>query len=138
MTPEQAYPFILACLCIWREARGCTVQAKLGVAWSIQNRVNHPSWWGTDVVSVILKPYQYSSFDFADPNAIKFPQPTDTSWQACLQIMDQVTRNGEPDPTNGATHYYDKSLDDKPPAWARDGSMIETAVIDSLRFWKRA
>lgn len=135
---QDAYPFALASLCCWREARGEPIEAKIGQAWCIRNRVDNPSWWGKDWVSVILKPYQFSAFNAGDPNATKFPQIIDASWQACLQAVEMVWNKSVPDPTNGATHYFDKSLDSNHPAWAKDGSMIQTVAIGGLRFWKHA
>jgi hypothetical protein len=41
------------------------------------------------------------------------------------------------DTTRGATRYYDKSLDPRPPKWATDGSDIHTADFGNLRFWAR-
>jgi len=133
------YDLFLLALCIWRESRGEILQAKQAVAWTIKNRASNPSWWGgPSLVSVILKPWQFSSFNAKDPNSVKFPQPTDTSWQASLEIAQQVVNGTVPDPTSGATSYFDKSLDANPPSWATVGSMILTANIGNLHFYKRA
>lgn len=124
--------FMLA-LCLWREARGESLESKRCVAWSIMNRVRHPSWWGgPSVVSVVAKPWQYSGMTAAgDPNLIKWPHMTDTSWLACLQISAEVYDSPQiADPTQGATHYFDKTLDQKPPYWAKD----MTHVLDSGNF----
>ncbi len=40
-------------LLVWREARGETFEAQLAVAHSVMDRVKHPGWWGTDLLSVI-------------------------------------------------------------------------------------
>jgi spore germination cell wall hydrolase CwlJ-like protein len=139
-SPDQKdfYDMFMMALCVWREARGEVVQAKQAVAWTIKNRASNPSWWGgPSVVSVILKPWQFSSFNSKDPNAVKFPSPTDTSWQASLEIAQQVVNGTIPDPTSGATSYFDKSLDSSPPTWATDGSMIHLADIGNLHFYKR-
>lgn len=138
LSSDETYPFTLLALCIWREARGETIPAKVGVAWVIRNRAKNPSWWGKDWISVILKPWQFSSFNVGDPNATKFPVPEDTSWIACLQAAEIAWEGIETDPVDGATHYFDKSLDANPPKWATDGSMVKVCDVDSLRFWKRA
>lgn len=136
----DVYPLNLLALCIWRESRGEVVAAQRAVAWSIRNRVENPTWWGNDWVSVILKNYQYSSFNHNDPNAVKFPIETDTSWQSCFAWAEEAYLGANPsdDPSLGATHYYDRSLDANPPSWAKDGSMVETTSIGNLRFWKVA
>ena len=146
---DHLYDLSLLSLCVWREARGEIVDGKRGVAWSIRNRVMHPSWWGTDWISVILKPKQYSSFNVGDPNATKFPQANDTAWLASLQAAMEaygaggdaeqaleLLKTGNSDPSRGATHYFDKSLDSNPPFWATDGTMFKTADIGNLHFYR--
>lgn len=126
------YPLYLLALCIWREARGESVEAKRGVAWAIRNRVTHPGWWGDTWVHVILKPWQFSSFNAGDPNSIKFPSETDNAWQACLVISAEVFEGQGTDPVLGADHYHDVSIE--PPAWTREKKLI--ASIGALRFYK--
>lgn len=135
MTPEDAYKVILLALCVWREARGEIVAAKYAVAFSIRNRVLHPSWWGDSWESVILKPFQYSSFNAKDPNAVKFPVPADTSWQASVAAALAAFNSTCPDPTEGSTHYFDRSLDASPPEWTVE--MIHVIDIGNLRFFRR-
>ena len=72
-------------------------------------------------------PWQYSSFNENDPNSTRFPAPTDPSYQDSLQAAEEVL--GVADTTRGATRYYDKSLDPRPPKWATDGSDIHTAIL---------
>jgi N-acetylmuramoyl-L-alanine amidase len=138
LTPQESWEFSLLALCVWRESRGEIVDAKRAVAWSIRNRAMRPTWWGTDYPSVILKHvnniYQYSSFNTGDPNAVKFPEANDTAWQACLMAAESAYEGVGGDPSLGATHYFDRSLDGNPPAWA--AKMIHTANIGNLRFYR--
>lgn len=117
----QAWEYCLLALCVWREARGESWQGKLGVAWSIRNRVMRPgqTWWGDDWETVILKRWQYSSFNADDPNARLIPgdPTTDFSWAQCLSVAEDVYSNSVADPTNGATHYHAASMN-PPPKWA--------------------
>ena len=135
MNPTEAFEMILLAICVWREARGEVVAAKYGVAWTVRNRALNPGWWGNGWVACILKPFQYSSFNPTDPNAVKWPAPADPSWVSSLQVADEVYQGGL-DPTSGCTHYFDRSLDSTPPTWAKDGSMVEVIMIGNLRFWK--
>ena len=123
-------------LCVWREARGEGILGKRGVAHVIQNRANDPSWWGHDVHSVILKPWQFSSFNPADPNSSKWPAPGDSSFQDCENICEAMAAGKDEDVTGGATSYYDISI--QPPKWAADGSNILTLAVGRLRFYKLA
>lgn len=132
---QQDYECILLALCLWREARGETVDTKRAVAWSIRNRVNHKSWWGGTWSEVITKREQYSSMtSTGDPNLVKWPIETDTSWMACMDVATEVYGTPLADPSNGATHYFDKSLDANPPNWASTGT--KTADIGNFHFYR--
>ncbi len=131
------YEIVLFALLIWREDRGGDLASKYAVAWSVRNRVLHPSWWGADWVSVILKPFQYSCFNHDDPNAVLFPFPQDTSWQACLKIAQEVYAGQGMDPTGGSTHYFDRSLDNHPPKWSTDASMQHAMDAGRLHFFRK-
>jgi hypothetical protein len=78
----------LLALCGWREARNQGRVGMTAVCWSVRNRVFHPAihWWGQSWQGVILHPYQYSSFNHDDPNALLLPEdPTsDSSWNSLL------------------------------------------------------
>ena len=119
----------LAALCVWREARGEPYAGKLAVAFSIRNRVNKPRWWGHDWRSVILKPFQYSSFNVNDPNSKLFPGVDDKAWQECLAAVGAVMSGRLEDNTGGATHYC--TLDSNPPWWA---TATPTVVIGNHKF----
>ncbi len=136
---NEFYSVFIMALCIWREARGESIPAKQAVAWVIRNRAAHPSWWGgPSIPSVVLKPYQFSSFNRNDPNSTKFPSPEDLSWVASLNAAQDVLTDKVPDPTGNAVFYFDKSLDSSPPSWATDGSTDWTVDIGSLHFYKRS
>ena len=135
-TPEQAYELILLMLCIWREARGEPMSAKHGVGWVIRNRAlkSGKSWWGDSYVGVILKPWQFSSFNPSDPNAAKFPMPDDPSFGECLLAAKHVYDGTAADNTGGATSYYDDSIAANPPKWA--ATLTPSAKIGRLNFFK--
>lgn len=130
------YDLILLAICIWRESRGEVYAAKQGVACTILNRVNLPRWWGNSINGVILKPEQYSSFNHNDPNVSKWPAPSDPAWADCVDVADKVLNGELADNTGGATSYFDNSLANNPPYWAKDGSNVKTLSIGNLNFWK--
>jgi hypothetical protein len=138
LSVADAFPLAILALCIWREARGEPLPAKQAVAWSIRNRVKRPGWWGRTWESVVLMPFQYSSFNRNDPNSTKFPITTDPSWLDSLQCAANVYMEPPrvPDPTYGADSYFDKSLDGKPPSWATDGSKAKTTDFGALHFFR--
>ncbi len=140
MTPEQAYEFALLVLCIWREARGESLEAQCAVAWVIKNRVTQGGWWGKTYAEVVLKPFQFSSFNgpdkngHVDANATKFPVPsTDPAYGSCLLAAKRAYEGTMPDPTHGSQYYHDTSI--KPPAWT--ATMKFTVGIGSLLFYRQ-
>ena len=138
MLDTTPYGRILTALCVWREARSESFNADMGVAWVIRNRAERPGWWGgPSLSSVILHPFQFSSFNANDPQSHKLPTEADWSWEQCLTATDMML-NDEPDPTLGATSYFDASLDSNPPKWATDGSNVKTVELGRLRFYKLA
>lgn len=125
------YPRFLVALCIWREARGTSLEAKRGVAWVIMNRVRDTAKrWPGNVADTILQPYQFSSFNRDDPNASKLPKWSDSSWKECCTVAENV---GE-DPTGGATNYHSLEPGQQWPAWAIPEKL--TKVIGPFKFYK--
>jgi spore germination cell wall hydrolase CwlJ-like protein len=135
MEPKDAYQFGLLPLVIWREAQNQGYIGMLAVGWVIRNRVLNPSWWGTDWVSVILKKFQFSSFNWNDPNYGKFPKGDEPSWQDALRAALDAFLGSMADPTNGATYYFDRSLDSSPPKWSTGGSTVHTKDIGAFHFY---
>ena len=134
----QAWEYALFALAIWREARGEPHVGKVGVAWSIKNRVMTPhAWWGSDYEQVILKPWQYSSFNANDPNAVKFPgEPAaDPSWADCMEVAEDVYTETIPDPTGGSTHYCVATMNPM-PEWTKTAQF--KVQLGNQNFYKAA
>jgi spore germination cell wall hydrolase CwlJ-like protein len=123
----------LMALCCWREARGEGPMGKRGVCHTILNRVNARSFFGHDIQSVILKKYQFSSFNATDPNVDKWPAETDPSWMDSQAAAQQVLNWNDPDLTAGALYYFSPPLTAPPRAW---GSVGVTLVVGNLTFCK--
>lgn len=140
--PQQQaefYDLFLMSLCVWREARGETVETKRAVAWVIRNRADHPGWWGgPSIASVVLHPWQFSSFNRGDVNSVKWPAPADPSWISTLMAAQRAYNRVGPDPTCGAMDYFDRSMDLNPPPWARDGSMLHCCDVGNIHFYRMA
>lgn len=135
LTAMQSYELVMMMLCIWREARGESNDAKCAVAWVIKNRATRGGWFGKSIVEVILKPAQFSSFNIGDANATKFPIPaTDTAYVDCLMAAKGCIEGSSADPTGGSTYYFDDSIAANPPSWAK--AFIPTVKIGRLNFFK--
>ncbi len=135
MSREQlwrAWEVSLLSLTLWREARGEGTDALVAVAWCVRNRVERPTWWGHDYVSVLAKRWQFSSLtDPRDRQLTNWPAPEDGSFEKCLQIADGVIAGFFPCPFPGADSYHDASI--APPAWTEKARRCGT--IGRLTFY---
>ena len=132
LTPEQ-----LMALAIWREARGEPMMGKVGVGYVISNRAHNPSWWGSDTKSVILKPWQFSSFNANDPNTNLWPDDVDPSWVDSQSAASVVYNGTMQDPTDGAVNYKVSSIP-WPKGWGEKSAYVETTVIGNHTFYRLA
>lgn len=108
---------VFLALTIWREARGESKDVQEGIACVILNRVKRPSWWGTDVMSVCFKKWQFSSLtDPNDKQLTTWPKSEDCSWLQCLGVAWYALRGKITNPVPGADSYYDISI--TAPKWA--------------------
>ena len=130
-------PTKLLALCVWRESRGEPLASKVGVVWTILNRCHTPGQgFAPNVKGNILKPWAFSSFMEGDPNATKYPEESDPSWQDSLQA---ASGYGMIDPIFGAVFYYSLPLTAPPVkhdgtcAW---GNVEHTVTIGRLNFYK--
>ncbi len=139
MTPaqRQSADLIFLSLTIWREARGESAQAQLAVAYSILQRVAHPSWWGSDVMTVVFDKWQYSSLtNPKDPQLVTWPdlpESKDPVWDSCVNAAQAALTCSLPNPAPGADSYFDDSI--KPSYWTRPPAVF-VAKIGKLNFWK--
>lgn len=122
---------------IYGEARGENIETMLAVAWVIRNRVNGPDWMGNDYRSVVLKPYQFSCWNEGDPNRKKCENPQGDIWHVCLGIAQAVYFAPKRlNPIPGVLHYFDVSLNHKPPKWAQEGEEIQIPGVTRLRLFR--
>jgi spore germination cell wall hydrolase CwlJ-like protein len=134
MTPENYAALSdkdLMALCVWREARGEGILGQRGVAHCIKNRADDPMWWGHDIRSVILKPFQFSSFNVGDPNEKLWPLGDDPQLLEISPMCDSVLAGTDKDITDHAQFYHDVSVT---PPWAED--YILTLQVGRLLFYK--
>ena len=113
----------LTALCAWREARGASLEAIRGVLHVIRNRALTPSWWGSGYVGVVLRPYQFSSFNAGDPNATKFPTADDVQFKNILFLTEKVMLGQDQDLTDGAVLYCESNSF---PDWRAKSTQVAT------------
>jgi hypothetical protein len=136
----QAIEYGTLVLLVGREGRGQTYDAMLGIAWSVRNRVVEPKYWGHDWLSVMSHPEAYSSMvpprTDNDPNLRVYPDAASPKWDLVFQAAEAAYWGVGPDPVQGATHYFDSSMDNNEPPFATAPTSEHIRDIDSLRFFK--
>lgn len=122
---------------IYGEARGASDAEKEDVIRVILNRVKAKRG-GTCIADVCLAPLQFSSWNYNDPNRVKIltaPQKDPKVFQKCLDLAKKAIKGLTADRVNGAINYYDKTLDNNPPYWAKAHAIL-TYKTDNFRYYK--
>lgn len=126
---------------LYGEARSTLVpdEARRAIAWVIRNRVKGKRWPGT-YWEVITEPSQFSSFNPDDPNRQYVETPLfrqndldRSAWMHAYTIALETLQNDGADPTNGANHYFDDSIDTPPWASGQTPTLTITYRIKSGR-----
>lgn len=133
---EEAGVVGIGGLLVLREAGGESYECKLAVAFSLENRILHPKWWGTTFLQVIRKRYQYSSMTApGDPNLTRWPDDSTEmglkAWRESLLAVSSAHNHTQANPVPGADSYYDISI--KPPVWAKPDMFVRQ--IGRVRFY---
>lgn len=105
---------------LWGEARGEGRDGMEAVACVVLNRIKSGlTWWGSDVRTVCLCPWQFSCWNQRDPNRplLEAVTEADAAFAVALDVARRAMAGDLPDRVNGATHYYDRRLPE-PPYWA--------------------
>ena len=125
------YDKVMLALTMWREARGEGAEGMRAVGHVIANRVamaNAP--WD----HVITKKWQFSSITAVDdPQLGVWPEQPDATFDTAMQLIDGIYNYTDtPDPTHGATHYFNPHI--VLPSWA--SLMVKVATIGNHDFYK--
>ncbi len=112
------------------------MQQMNAVFWVILNRSKDPTHrWPKDVCDVVTQPYQFSSFNRADPQVTTWPSPQHSAdWVAWLNAQIIVANPLGDDPTKGATGYHTIPEGQPLPKWA-DPTKI-TVQLGTFKFYK--
>ncbi len=116
---------------LFKEGSYCAPIEKAGIAYAPKNRLKYPKrYGGSTIKDVVLKPKQFSCFDY--DKTILSPEDIQTEYDAvvfaeCLQVARGVLSGEIPDPTNGATHYYNPKKAN--PYWAHSREMVKARKI---------
>lgn len=125
-------PVVLMAMCIWGEARGCTFEGKVAVGDVIMNRLGKAEFdpshsasplptEANQIVSVITKPWAFSSLNPTDPNRGKVYDPIGNEgwdvWISCFAAAVTCLSPNHKDGTGKAVFYYSLPLDSAPHVW---------------------
>ena len=123
----------LAIRTIYGEAGGEPAAGQAGVASVLKNRLAGGQY-GDDMQSVILAPKQFSLWNKGDPagNSARKLDPSSSSYQKIGAIYDGVMSGQIPDPTGGATHYYNPNV--ASPGWGPKLAQQNDVRIGNHRF----
>ncbi len=118
---------------IWGEARGEGSAGMMAVANVVMNRVKRGGWWGSSVIEVCQKPFQFSCWNKDDPNrrAVMAIDGGDIHFATALRIARRAVHGVLPDMTEGADHYHAAGVY---PEWSRGERPV--AVIGSHIFYR--
>lgn len=132
----MSYDEFLGALCIFREARGASMPAKVAIWWVLRNRAADPrARWPKTIAGCVTEPYQFSSFNKGDPNSTLFPdQKQIQDWDAWQDCQDAVMVAIGGDPTDGATNYHSIPDGQPLPSWADSAKL--TVTIGPFKFYR--
>ena len=124
------WPTILLALMVCREVPREPAYVQHAVAQTVLNRVAHPGWWGHDIPSVILTPYQYSTMTApGDPQLTQWP--TSQAWSRCVDSAQDVLNLAVPIVAPGADSFYATTI--PAPEWATKDRFV--VQIGRLKFY---
>lgn len=109
---------------LWGEARGEGSTGMEAVACVILNRRevakrHNGYWWGSSIIQVCQKPYQFSCWNKQDPNFKRLTAVTedDMHFATAKRIARRALLGFIKDATYGATYYHSLHI---LPDWAKD------------------
>ena len=132
----MAFDRELAAMTLFCEASGEAPSCRRKIAWSLFNRLRLGRY-GSTIAAVCLKRMQYSEWnaDAVDNanllRAAGMPE-TDKVMMDCLSAYQEALVRQGVDPSNGATHFYAKSI--PAPSWTAQATLC--AQDGNLLFWR--
>lgn len=100
---------------VWAEGRGESLEGQRAIAHVIINRV-HDGRWGANTAAVCWAKGQFDCWRREDPNmaAMALLADDDPLLLAIAEIFEAAADGRDPDPTGGATHYYNPDVVPEP------------------------
>lgn len=122
---------------LYGEARGEGRTGMVAVANVIMNRTVLGGWFGSGVIGVAKKPWQFSAWNANDPNRSVIenlkPNQGNAVFDMAYEIANSAIAGNLLDVTDGATHYH---ADYVSPDWAE--SLTFTGQLGRHLFYREA
>lgn len=108
---------------VWGEARDQGYNGMQAVANVVMNRLAKAPRFGSTVVEVCKKPWQFSAWNANDPNLRKMLEVTQKDYQfrQAMEIASKAINGTLPDITGGADHYHARFVN---PYWAEGQQVV--------------
>ena len=127
-TPAKLDPAQMFCVAtaVYHEARGEVQMGKVGVAWSVKNRVKSDGFPSTPCEAV------YEAKQYTDIHKAR-PDYQSKAWKDSVEAAVYVFAGYVDDPTKGARFYYNPKKTEK-PTWTKVNIL---ATIGQHVFWDK-
>ena len=132
--PSEAAAIDTLARTLYGEAANQGRAGMAAVASVVLNRVKHPGWWGHDISSVCLDPWQFSCWNSDNRNLPRMRAVTsaDPYFRVALDVATQAVTGKLPDTVGNANSYYAFSI--PAPGWTvRAAHVID---IGYHSFWQ--
>ena len=118
---------------IYGEARGEPIEGQHAVGFVVLNRVAANTWYGSSVIDVCLKPWQFSTWNqnTSSRRMLDAMNASDQRLAPQVQVAREVLSGAAPNLIDGATHYH---ADYVHPAWVTGATRV--AAVGRHIFYK--
>ncbi|WP_341893866.1 cell wall hydrolase [Ferrovibrio terrae] len=124
---------------LYGECSGQSFDCKIATCWTIRNRVTldlwkdgKADWWGEGFVAICIKKWQFTCWMDHNAERIAIATLGDAAAQECMLATLAVMKGLFPDPTAGATHYFNPKIA-RTPDWAIGRTPV--CAIDGHSFY---
>ncbi len=114
------------------EGEGTSDLEKIRIGYTAINRTkDNKKRYGKTLKEVILKPYQFTAFQYRKRLLKRPMEYNPKEFLHCLELSENLLKGKYEDPTEGATFYFNPKLVRKIPSWAYYLEKIEIKEKDN-------
>ena len=138
INPDSVDNGTLLASLIYLEGCNCSKSEKTAIGYSVLNRQRIGGKYGLTLKDVMLKNKAYSCFNWFNNNQSKDirlkigkVERKLGRWEESLDVANCVLSGQCPDPSNGATHYFNPNKVN--PYWKNDSNLIRLGRINNSK-----